>query len=242
MIINQLTVRQRMTWLAHLFKACVKQHHKENIPLFARYLPSGSVVFDVGAHAGQYSKLFASLVPSGQVYAFEPGSYARSILERSIKFTGKRNVFIKPFGLGSKVDSYKLNVPIKNSGSLGFGLSFVGETKTSKRRVVSEDIDIQTIDEVAKELNLGRLDFIKADIEGFELEMLKGGKETIQRFQPALYIEVVELHLTRAGGSVSELLDFLYDLNYQQVELATGEIIPPNTVITGNLFFLPKEN
>src|SRR5690242_6265415 len=88
------------TWLAHLFKAVAKQHHRELVPVFARFIPEDGVVLDVGAHAGQFAKIFARLARKGRVFAFEPGTYARSILRLALYLNRARNVAIVPMGLG----------------------------------------------------------------------------------------------------------------------------------------------
>src|ERR1700722_19602393 len=118
-----LSWRQLRTYAAHGFKATFKQHHQELIPLFRTYVPEDGVVFDVGAHAGQYAKLFARLVPRGTVYSFEPGLYARSILMVAMALNRISNVRIFPVGLGSSAASLNLHVPVKKSGSVGFGLA-----------------------------------------------------------------------------------------------------------------------
>ncbi len=58
---NYYTGRVAPAFFAHLFKGIVKQHHPELIPLFRGLLPNDAIVFDVGAHAGQFTKLFARL-------------------------------------------------------------------------------------------------------------------------------------------------------------------------------------
>jgi len=55
----RLTLRQRASWTAHLFKAVTQQHHLDLQGLFKPFVPEDAVVLDVGAHAGQFSKLFA---------------------------------------------------------------------------------------------------------------------------------------------------------------------------------------
>jgi len=70
----ELSMRRWMSYAAHGFKSVAKQHHKELAVHFRALFPRDAVVFDVGAHAGQFTKLFARLVPEGCVYSFEPGS------------------------------------------------------------------------------------------------------------------------------------------------------------------------
>jgi FkbM family methyltransferase len=84
------------------------------------------VVFDVGAHAGQYTKLFARAASCGHVYAFEPGSYARAILRASVALHRLDNVTVVPMALGAARGVDILSVPVKHRGGFGFGLSHLG--------------------------------------------------------------------------------------------------------------------
>lgn len=213
----RLTFRQRLTWSAHLWKALTRQHHLELRPQFRSFIPTDGVVLDVGAHAGQFTKLFAAMVPEGHVHAFEPGSYALSILRTVKTFKRLSNVTVHTCGLGDSSAVDVLNVPIKGSGSIGFGLSFVGDSRQPERQAVTEDITIRSLDEVVTEHGITRIDFIKADIEGSEMRMLVGAREALSRFSPAIYVELVKGHLARRGDSVEKLTDYLGDLGYRPV-------------------------
>tara|TARA_R110002096_G_scaffold215838_8_gene403742 strand:- start:824 stop:1396 length:573 start_codon:yes stop_codon:yes gene_type:complete len=173
---------------------------------------------DIGGHSGQFSKLFAAMVPDGAVHTFEPGSYALSLLRRVVAFRGLRNVTIHPCGLGDAERTLNLIVPVKRSGSVGFGLSFVGDASAEKRAVLVEPISIRRLDDMADELALARVDLIKADIEGSELRMLVGAERALRRFRPALFLEISPAHLARHGDSVKAMTDFLRDLGYRPVE------------------------
>ncbi len=78
----RLTLRQRATYLAHLHKAIFRSYHAQLGPYLAEIIPEEGIVVDVGAHAGQFTKIFARLAHRGRVYAFGPASYARSILRK----------------------------------------------------------------------------------------------------------------------------------------------------------------
>ncbi len=214
---NPLTTRQGLTWLAHFWKAVIRQHHTEMRPRFRPYIPSDGVVMDVGAHAGQYTKLFSAMLPHGHVHAFEPGGYALSILQRVKSIRRLSNITIHPYGLGDASESRVLNVPIKESGSVGFGLSFVGDHKATTRRTVEETIEIRRLDDVVRGHRISRVDFIKLDIEGSELRTLVGAKATLLRFRPAIFVELVDQNLARRGDSVEALSEFLCDLGYSPV-------------------------
>ena len=207
-----LSLRARLSWCAHLWKAATQQHHRAYAPLFRRFVPADAVVLDVGAHAGQFTKLLAGLARGGKVYAFEPGGYALSILRRVVALHRLRNVEIVPAGLSDRAGGETLNVPVKRSGSMGFGLSHLG---AEGRASVAEAIALTTLDAFAAERKLARLDFVKADIEGWEMRMLAGGKAAIARFRPALLLEVQAAHLARAGDTPRAVWDFLAPLGYR---------------------------
>ncbi len=215
--VPRLTLRQRLTWLAHLWKALARQHHLQLYPQFRPFIPTDGVVLDVGAHAGQFTKLFAAMVPKGHVHAFEPGSYALSILRSVKSFKRLSNVTVHDCGLGDSSTAGVLNVPVKESGSIGFGLSIVGDSRTLERQSIAEEVTIRSLDEVVVEHDIRRIDFIKVDIEGSEMRMLVGARETLSRFSPALYIELVNGHLARRGDSMENLTGYLGNLGYRPI-------------------------
>lgn len=219
----RLEGRARFTRLAHLFKAVAKQHHKELIPILRPILPPDGVVFDVGAHAGQMAKLFARMAPRGQVHAFEPGAYALSVLRPAVRLWGRGRIRVEPIALGAEPGTLTLTTPIKRSGSYGFGLSHLGGPDDG--RSFRHEVQIDTIDRYVERNGIARLDLIKADIEGWEMRMLQGARNTLVTLKPALVLEAVDAYLIRAGDSRSELWRFLSGLGYRPHLLEPG--LPP---------------
>lgn len=170
------------------------------------------MVVDVGAHAGQFSKLFARMAPAGHVYAFEPSAYARSVMAPAIAFNGLRNITLIPRGLGEQAATLVLHTPLKRSRSLGFGVAHLGEEAGP---TVDQTIDVTTLDGFARDQALTRLDFLKADIEGWELKALKGGEAALRRFLPTLYLEIDASLLRRAGDTPEALFGWLNALGYR---------------------------
>lgn len=200
-----LTFRQRLGWIAHCYKAAAQNHHTELLRPFAPLIPKDAVIADVGAHAGQFTKLFARLAPAGAVYAFEPSSYALSVLEQAIRWNRLHWVSVEPYGLSDAPGSFVLSTPLKRGrAEVGFGLAHFGEDN-DPREQRRETCQVKTMDSVVREKKLSRLDFIKADVEGWEARMLAGGAETISRFKPTIYMEVVHSSLARAGSTPADV-------------------------------------
>ena len=127
MVLSELPWRGRASYLAHAFKAVARQHHRELRPVLSRFIHRDSVVIDAGAHAGQFTKLFATLARAGEVYAFEPGAYPRSILRLAVGARRIHNVTIVAKGLGDAEGKLVLATPLKAQGSVRFGLAHMGQ-------------------------------------------------------------------------------------------------------------------
>jgi len=206
-------------------------------------VPPASVVFDVGAHAGQYTKLFARAAAEGRVYAVEPGSYARSILRSVVWLQGLANVVVLPMALGAVCGLGTLTLPVKRRGSLAFGLAHLGAPQDRWRAGAQELVALSTLDAVVAALGLDRVDFMKADIEGWEIRLLHGGADTLRRFRPRLLLELTRDHLARAGDRLDDAFAFLEELGYAAFELAPGgELVPVTTRHDGDFWFTPRED
>lgn len=237
---NNFTFRADLSYMAHLFKAVARQHHLPLRPLFESYIPPDGLVVDVGAHAGQFTKLFARIAPRGRVYAFEPGSYALSILRKVCFVHRLKNVLIVPLGLSDRETRATLQIPVKKSGSIGFGLSTLGADQ-SGRRSYREDVFLMTLDRFAQENAFQRLDLIKADIEGWELRMLKGARVSIEKFGPVLVLEATNNMLIRAGDSHEKLMKFLSEMGYAVFSHShTGQLTAATSDSTA-LFCVPRK-
>ncbi len=244
-VIKQLSMHGKLTYLAHLFKALTRHHHLEYLPILNECLKSDSIIIDVGAHAGQFTKLFSALVPEGHVYALKPGGYASSILMKVIHLHRLKNVTHINKGLGKQYKKEILNIPVKQSGSLGFGLSHIGNNKQDVRTTISETIEIIMLDTFAENENLEKINFIKADIEGWEMQLLLGAKSIIQKWHPILTLEVNRRFMERAEDTPEQLWKFLSDNGYEIFRLFNDEnnnlqIAPAPKPFDGNIICYPR--
>ena len=166
------------------------------------------MVLDVGAHAGQFAKLFAAMAPAGRVYAFEPSDYARSILAPALAFNRIANVTVVPCGLSDRASEAVLHTPLKRSSAWGFGMAHLGPV-TARRPAADQTVALERLDDFAARQGLARLDFVKADIEGWEMRALVGGEQILVRFRPALFLEVDGALMARAGDTPEGLFAWL---------------------------------
>ncbi|MCH7485608.1 MAG: FkbM family methyltransferase [Proteobacteria bacterium] len=232
--------RAQATYIAHAFKAVAKQHHRDMAPVLRRFIREDSVVLDIGGHAGQFAKLFARIARRGRVYTFEPSAYALSILRMGVRASGLGNITVVPEGLGDAPGTHTLTTPLKERGSRRYGLAHLGVGGNSGRAAATQEVRLTTIDAFAAKEGMERLDFIKADVEGWELRMLMGGAETIGRHRPTLMIELDATHLPRAGDTLEGAWDTLLSWGYRPwLWLGAEDLEPIPGPRSGDAFWLP---
>jgi len=146
----------------------------------------GDWVVDAGACEGFFS-LYA-LDKGAKVLAFEPVPEIAQALERTLKSyidAGRAKVF--PLGLGSERGEKGIFLHSTNSGSATLNQTFRESRAGEDYTYQPIDVLIDTLDRVVSEFNIS-VSFLKADVEGYERELLKGARETICRCKPRLSI------------------------------------------------------
>ena len=227
--IRNLAWRGMASYAAHAFKAVAKQHHTEMLPVLRRAIPVGGTVIDGGSHAGQFAKLFAKLASPGRVYAFEPSSYARSILEMAVKLRRIGNIEVVASGLSDAPGRLRLVTPMKKQGTFRYGLAHLApvEGNAEGGDFAIEEVPLTTVDAFVAERGLDRLDFIKVDVEGWEGRVLQGAARAIERWHPALLLELQNNHLVRAGDNLKDTWAMLEAWDYRPFLWKGGDILEP---------------
>ncbi len=164
-------------------------------------------VFDIGADIGYYSLLLAKLVgPTGLVFSFEPIPKAKWYLDKNIEMNGLDNVRSFDFALFDEPGVACLEAPLTLS-----------KINLSKKKLSGKDIQVEmkVFDEWKAKGELNRVDLVKLDVEGAELNVLRGMKATLQNQKPAILVEVHSQELKSFGFSPSDLIEFLSEFGYQ---------------------------
>jgi FkbM family methyltransferase len=149
------------------------------VDLFRQIVQPGAIVVDVGANLGAHTLFFANAVGrSGLVYAFEPQRITFQTLCANMALNGITNAFCFLMALGEERGS--IMVPMLDPrGANNFGGLELGSfTQGEKVEMISLD-----------SLALPQCGLIKVDVEGMELGVLKGARETIEKYRPRLYVE-----------------------------------------------------
>lgn len=143
-------------------------------------LKTGEVFLDIGAHVGKYSFMASKIVGrKGLVIAVEPHPLNFYCLIKGIQLNNLKNVI--PLNIAAWDKNQKIKLFI---GEASGGHSLI---KNSNMGYI--DVEGRRLDDVLKDLNINRVDWIKIDAEGVEIKVIKGLKETIRKCRPRIIVE-----------------------------------------------------
>jgi FkbM family methyltransferase len=208
----------------------------------ARFLKPGMTVLDIGAHKGLYSLISASKVgPSGRVFAFEPSPRERKRLKHHIYLNRYRNVSVFDFALGESEGSADLFV--------------VQGTETGCNSLRPPDVEqpvqpvrvpVKVLDEVLRDGRISNVDFIKLDVEGAELGVLRGATQLLSGpRQPVILCEVQDLRTAPWGYAAKNIIEYVCNFGYSWFELdengATHPLPMGSSKYDGNFIAIPND-
>lgn len=203
----------------------------KNLPLV------GQTIYDVGAFEGLLTMFFASR--SRQVVCYEPNSKNRARLEENLRLNGLSNVVVRPVGVGSHPQSSTQVFSSLTPGGASLDEK-IAISSYQKHDVRSEQIEIVTLDQDIAENCLPAPDLIKIDIEGWELEALRGARQTLIHHRPVLFLEMHGETMNEKRRKVAEIVAFLNEIGYHKIHhIETGTIISAansNVAARGHLY------
>ncbi len=202
--------------LAFSFSSLAESCETTDIYIQKANLRKSDVVFDLGAYCGATTQAFSEVVGvDGKVYAFEPDLQNYEALTRNIKRHEMGNVVVVRKGIWSSESTLEF----LSEGNMGSGVKTFLDRPGASNRVA-----VTSISQAVRDLKIQRLDFIKMDIEGAEVEALLGAKDALKRFAPRL---VVEPHKVRGQMTTSEVCNLLHANRYRCEVIPQGQLDLP---------------
>lgn len=193
--------------------------------VIADKLPVGAVVVDGGANIGCFSIPFAQRIKSrgGRVISFEPQRMLFYALCGSVALNDLDNVHPQNKALGATHGTATL--PAVDYGKpADYGMVSLQGTHSSETIVPpvleNQEIELVTLDSLA----LPRLDFLKLDVEGHEIQAIAGGMETLKRNRPWIWIEFFIIGQDSIKAALAPLPDYdFFIMDYQNMLCAPRE-------------------
>lgn len=195
-------------------KTTMNLKNSDIIPLIKKYLKREQVFIDVGANIGAITLIASKIVGlSGKVFSYEPSSemFKKLLLNIELNKKYSSNIFLRNIGLGDKKDFKELTPDDQAPGTFIVLNSHDVITRSKKER---EIIEIDTLDNDYNKL-FKSINFIKLDVEGYELQVLLGAQNCLKKFHPILIIE---------NNNMLNIEKFLSDFNYDFYNIYPGGI------------------
>lgn len=204
-----------------------------------RFLTPDMVFLDVGANQGEYSLFAAKRLTKGEVIAFEPVDEIFEKLHDNIALNHFTNIKTLKTGLSDAKGILPI-YEMQAAGANHEGLATLYQSELRGKLI--QQINLDTLDNLSSELKLDRIDFIKVDIEGAELSMLKGAKDTIARFRPQVMVEMNDDTFKAAGYSKTDVIEFFEELRYKAHFINKQGVLIPivSFEVFANVIFVPQ--
>jgi FkbM family methyltransferase len=205
--------RMSLTLASRLVARAARYRWKLNRPEIARMLgalPRGGAAIDIGAHKGAYSFWMGRrLGTRGRLIAVEPQERMVEGLVASLGSVGMTQATVVHAAASAEPGRGTINIP--RDSTHGASMGDLGDG----REVDAVPVRLVSIDELVESFGLTRLDFVKIDAEGHELEIVRGGLASFERFRPGLLVESeARAHEPGAVSHLDTLRGMLEPLGY----------------------------
>ena len=205
-----------------------------------KYLTPEMTFFDIGSNQGEYALFAGKRLTQGRVLAFEPVDFFFDVLNKNIALNHFHNIQTFHYGLSDK----DTQMPIyreEKGAEANEGLASIFQSE--RRTQFLQNIDLRTLDGVAPSFNLKRIDFMKIDVEGAEMMVLKGAQKTIQHYKPLIMMEVSKNNYDAAGYTIDDVLNFFSALGYSLRTITKKGTLESPVVLPDfcNAIFVPNK-
>jgi len=230
---NYLIVVSRLFFISYSLGLLKKNKTFDCHYFIKNLIKQGDHVIDIGANLGYYSRLFARLVgKEGRVFSVEPVTLFRKILK--INTTGFKNTTIIPYALGG-LDGVPVKMGIPRSNKyLRHGLTRILDQDAT------EPLEFTFTEQMFRPAtlfgNFSRCDYIKCDVEGYEIHIIPQLDFLLSPFKPIIQIEIEPVNRV-------PIVEFLSSLSYSAYYLKDELLFPVGEKEIpgdGDLFFIPR--
>ncbi len=197
-------------------------HDKTEINYLLTHINSGATVIDIGCHKGAYLYWMQKKVTTtGQVFAFEPQPILANYLKNCIGLFGYKNITIENMGLSNTNGTLDLFIPV-GSKKTSPGATF-NTDKPVNEKCDSVSIAVTTLDNYCGAKNI-QPQFLKIDVEGYELEVLTGAENTLRKHKPNILFECEARHTSE--DKMMATFNYLKQIGYKGYFISKNEVLP----------------
>ena len=184
-------------------------------------------MIDIGANIGSVSLILAKIFTNSKIYAIEPTNYAFNKLKNNLNLNDeiKERVFLRQLFISNDKKPEKVWSSWNFENSNDKHLKHLGTLKEIKKD------SYHKLEDFILAENLKKVDFIKLDVDGYELDVLSSGENFLKNNKPVIFIEIAPYLYPEFGYNCKELVSFIQKLNYNFYDENLNKIIKISDVI-----------
>ena len=225
---NQIVVRNNIKWSLDLDEGIdlsvylfgTSERKISNLKKLLSKKDNSLTMLDIGANIGSVSLKLAKIFKNSKIFAIEPTNYAYNKLLNNLKLNKEleSKVFLRQLFItnSKKPDKVWSSWSFDNSNKKH--QKHLGTLKEIKRNSYLK------LDQFIKNEGLSSVDFIKLDVDGYELDVLTSGKDFLKKNKPIIFIEIAPYLYPEFGYSCHELIKFIQKLDYKFLDENIKEV------------------
>lgn len=211
-------------------------YEKQDADIFLSFFKKDMVFFDIGSHVGFYSIIAAKKNPNIKIYSFEPIPDTFNILKKNILLNQLDN--IHPFNMGLLDEDKDLNFFLNPTLSANASAQNVSDATNINKVLVK----VTTLDDFFKQQKISALDIVKCDVEGAELLVFQGGIQTIIKYKPIIFTEMLRKWSKKFNYHPNDIINLFHDCGYQCYTSQNDKLVKflkmDDATLATNFFFL----
>jgi FkbM family methyltransferase len=193
-----------------------------DLVVFKRLIRKNDVIFDIGANTGVYSLVAGTVSKESRIFSFEPNPFNIARLNQNIDVNQLQNVTVVPMAVGADAGKVSFTIPlvpgITDTSSVIESFSRASyQGKLAWRNI---EVDQVSVDLYCMVNRIEVVHLLKIDVEGYEVELLNGAKQTIAAHRPVILIETF-----LGGGRRPYFENFVSENNYTIYIIVSGGIV-----------------
>lgn len=213
-------------------------YEKETVSFLSSIVINGDIVYDIGANIGYYTLVLSKLVgETGRIHAFEPSFREFSILADNLQLNHLHNGYLNQLAVTDHSGMMEMSVMDDPAFGAYNTLGKPTHRKVENSTIRKEIVRGMALDDYCSAYPTQKPSIIKIDVEGAELDVLRGGRKLLsQDDSPLLVIEVCEATLRGLDVTPDKVIKMLQDYGYDLFSIhPQGYLVPFTEGVSLNL-------
>ena len=185
-------------------------------------IQSPNTIIDIGSNKVQFLILIEKMFPGRTAYSFEP---IKEMMDKQKKFFSfKQNIYFYNFALGSEASLKNFFITLRKDSSSFLKINEVNNQNKNYNIKENRPIQINTLDDCFENKNIKQPILIKIDVQGYELEVLKGSELMLKQTEYIL-LEVTESEMYKTQATEELIIKFLKKFNFRVMKTSKWNFI-----------------